>query len=910
MEMLTSKPVFVPDACQQAVIEVREGYHMVLAPPGCGKTQILSERIRYAHDHHGIAYADMVCLTFTNRAARGMQERIAENIGSEGSTEVYVGNVHRFCSRFLFTNGLVPAESSVIDDDDAISILARYLDEDEYGVKGNARRRRSYAEVFHFSIFMHQIRQRHARHLRTHPECLTSDDVAALRRISEVQQTEFTPDFMTDVYDHVDVYRELTRSDAYDFGSQKIIRSLLRKMELAKQYENYKRDNLLLDFEDLLMLTYDALSAGSYPRYSWIQVDEVQDLSPIQLAIIDLITSQDDGHTVVYLGDEQQAIFSFMGAKMDTLQMLKIRCEGHIHYLNVNHRSPDYLLEVFNTYASQVLHIDEKLLPTSFSSSPEPSKEPAIEAPLRIVSSETFEAEMRNVCLLAQQFYQDEPDSTTAIIVNSNYDADQLSDELRQLPLPHFKVSGEDVFASPEIKLLLAHLNILSNEHNFIAWARLLKGLGVFEANASARNFVRASLNRAILPSDYIRYDNSTYVQQFVKTYDRRDLVVFDTETTGLSIFEDDIVQIAAVRMRQGSIVEGSEFCIYIDTDREIPRKLGDIDNPLIEALQHNVQVSHAEALRRFMTYVGDAVLVGHNADFDVHILISNLERYLGPEEAQSVAQMPCFDTLRLSRLLEPDLRAYKLKHLLEVLHLEGSNTHLADDDVQATVSVVRHCYGKALSIVDEQRKFMGERRVTSRVEVLRRRYSEYFFRAQSLLYRRDVSTVKPVLVSEMMYLYRRLCDDRLLEPLPSISYVERYLASDVIDATREPSLIEQLNRHIVELNTLKEADLCGSSTITDRVFLTTVHKAKGLEFDNVIVFDVADGRYPSYYSQQIPRLAAEDARKLYVAMSRARRRLTLAYSLTAVDRHNQTVPRELSRFLKPIGHFFDTQAL
>lgn len=69
-------------------------------PPGCGKTQILTERIRRAHDQ-GIAYGDMLCLTFTNRAARGMRERIAQYIEGADLSQLYVGNIHKYCSRFL-----------------------------------------------------------------------------------------------------------------------------------------------------------------------------------------------------------------------------------------------------------------------------------------------------------------------------------------------------------------------------------------------------------------------------------------------------------------------------------------------------------------------------------------------------------------------------------------------------------------------------------------------------------------------------------------------------------------------------------------------------------------------------------------------------------------------------------------
>ena len=93
---------WTPDSTQRKIISIEEGCHLVLAPPGCGKTQILAERICHAHVM-GVAYDDMLCLTFTNRAARGMRERIAENVDDESATDVFVGNVHRYCSRFLLS---------------------------------------------------------------------------------------------------------------------------------------------------------------------------------------------------------------------------------------------------------------------------------------------------------------------------------------------------------------------------------------------------------------------------------------------------------------------------------------------------------------------------------------------------------------------------------------------------------------------------------------------------------------------------------------------------------------------------------------------------------------------------------------------------------------------------------------
>ena len=508
---------FTPDRFQQAVIQAEGGYHLVLAPPGCGKTQILTERIRRAHEQ-GMPFDKMLCLTFTNRAARGMKERIEAHIADEGVNEVYVGNVHRFCSKFLFDNSLVPAESSVIDDEDAFSILARYRDEDEYAVQANYRAKSEYIEVFHFAGFIHQLVHEHPKKLRLHPECVTARDVTALRTLCQVQQMEMTPATMLDVFTHSDVYEDLIQTEAYDLGSQRDIGALLKKMEQARHYMAYKKENKLLDFEDLLMLTYDALRADDkheLKRYDWIQVDEVQDLNPLQLALVDGFTSS-DFHTVMYLGDEQQAIFSFMGAKMSTLDALRERCEGHIHRLFVNHRSPQYLLDVFNVYAEQQLGIDKNVLPTTNYLPQRKGDE------LQVMDSVTIDSEYRDVADVVSRLQAADATETTAVIVSANADAEMMSRALNDLSLSHFKVSGNDLFASQGVKLLLAHLNVLANEHNFIGWSRLFMGLHVFESNAAARGFVRGLLDRAMLPTDLLTYPESSYVQEFVKCYEQQ----------------------------------------------------------------------------------------------------------------------------------------------------------------------------------------------------------------------------------------------------------------------------------------------------------------------------------------------------------------------------------------------------
>lgn len=892
---------FIPDESQQKVIEASGGYHLVLAPPGCGKTQILAERI-YRAKAEGVAFEDMLCLTFTNRAARGMAERLSAQLTNEERDRLFVGNVHRYCARFLTEHALIKSETGIIDDDDAISILARYRDEDERKVGENFAKRKEYQSVIFCSHFMRQIFFRHPKELRLHPEAITAEDISALRKICAVQHLEFSPEMMMDVYEHTDLYHELSKSDAYDIASHRLIENLLLKMEQAYAYERYKKENHLVDFEDLLILTYNALvndTEGKYRRFHWVQIDEVQDLNPMQIRLIDLLTAPDD-FSVVYLGDEQQAIFSFMGAKMSTLQMLKTRCEGHLHRLFTNHRSPRYLLTVLNAYAQQQLQIDEALLPSANNDLE------ATPDSLSLLASSTVETEYIEVAHRVADWYQRSDRETTAVVVNSNYDADKVSRALSEVLIPHFKVSGVDLFSMPEMKFLLAHFSVQHNEYNFLAWSRLFLGLGIYQTAAASRLFVRDLMDRAMLPTDFLRYPTqTTYLQEFARIYDNEEVVVFDTETTGLDVTADEIIQIAAVKMRDGKIVEGSHLNIFIQTERPVPLKLGDLDNPLVEEIKHQHLVSHAEGLQQFMDYARGHALIGHNVRFDYSILRENLRRYL-PEERLEQHCPVAIDTLKLAHLLEPNLMSYKLKHLLAVLQLEGSNSHLADEDVAATCSLLVHCRKKAIETIREQQLFLGQEKHLHAILKFQQNYKDLFTNTEMRL-EDTTADEEPILVTEMRSIYERLRHSGLLPEIEKLDYVLRYLSCEVLATDSKATLRKQLSHHLVEINTLKEADLCNSSAIPDRVFVSTIHKAKGLEFDNVVVFDAVDGRFPNYFTQNDPLAVAEDARKFYVAMSRAKRRLCIAHSLNTRTYDGTPRERKLTPFMRHILKYFNS---
>ena len=886
------------DKYQIPVVEASLGYHLVLASPGCGKTHILAERIRYARER-GVKYEDMLCLTFTNRAAREMTNRIQKVVGGDFS-ELMVGNVHRFCSKFLFEQGRIPADSAIIDDEEAVSIIADYRNEDEEGVTRDFNRYKGYQTIIFFQHFIYQMEHQHPWKYYLHPESFTDDDREAVKHICASQKIEYDEQAVVNIYHHAQEYMDEANAPGLDGKTADRIRVLLWKMYYAGCYARYKEENHLFDFEDLLLYTYDIYrSDPTCKRYPWIQVDEVQDLNGMQLAIIDLLTAEDNP-MVMYLGDEQQAIFSFMGAKVETLTLLKMRCKGNIHHLQRNHRSPKYLLDVFNDYAEKQLKIDRELLPLSDNDTK------ATSGDLRIIHSSTIEAEHKDITTEALSLYEQNKEERTAVIVSANSDADRISEAMTEAGLTHFKVSGRDLFDTPDVKLLLAHLSVLSNEHNSIAWTRIMKGVRAFPSHALARRFNWKLKQLALSPSDFLLYPESCYTAEFLCAYNEEEIVVFDTETTGLNVFQDDIIEIAAIRIKGGEVV-GEPLDLYIETDKPILPMLGDKENPMYaiyhEKMSAGELLSPSDALQRFLAYVGTSPILAHNANYDYNILDNNLQRYCN--DTMQAHDIRCFDSLKLIRLLAPSLHSYKLESLLETFQLAGVNSHQAIDDVKATVSLVRLCAEKAREKQAQQAAFICHPKVKPFANVLRSNYGECYREAVNRLYKLSTDH-EPALVSELSAAYNAFRSDGLINDIPRLDYILRYLRIDMLtDETVANALAPQLSQYVMDINTLKEADFCNSKSILERIYVTTVHKAKGLEFDNVIIFDAADGRYPNAYNKT-KQQDEEDARKFYVAMSRAKRRLFIAYSLQRVDRHGRVFNHDLTPLMDSIQKYFN----
>ena len=830
---------------QLRAIEANGGYFLVLAPPGCGKTDILSERIVRARQQ-GVDFSEMLCLTFTNRASRGMRDRVKERVG-EDVCQIFVGNVHRYCSRFLYDNEIIPANSSIIDDEDVEEIV-RSLD-------SQLSKKTEFQLIDNIDAY---ILQRNLRHPRS---------------------AIFLPD------DYEKYYRAAKTAD-FD---PHLVEGYNKELATALAYRKYKDEHNLLSFNDILIRAYDTLRGDTerkYKRYSWVQVDEVQDLNALQTAIIDELLDTSHAFTAMYLGDEQQAIFSFLGAKLGQLQVLKNRCSGNIMSLGTNYRSPKYLLDVFNTYAVKELGVDPGLLPKSLNL----AKQDRFD--LILTGNATPEDENNRIARMVD-YYLKFDDERIAILVPTNAAADTISNRLKAEGIIHFKISGADMFRSMSYKTLAAFLCISVNDFNAMAWARLLRGIGAFKTKTGAMAFIRELRELMMTPSDL--FSNESYVARFNNAYDSEEFVFFDTETTGLNVLEDDIVQIAAFKVKGREKVQGSDFCIFLETDKEIPATLGNgLDNPMIAAYAAHPHYSRAEGLQLFLDYIGNRPILGHNVGYDYRILQKNVERAL-----HEIVTYDIYDSLRLIKCVHPRLRSYKLANLIDTLQLEGKNSHLADEDIAATKALVDYCYRQSQSIAPRQQAALNTpetARVISRMQPL----IPLFENLQARLYDPISSTYRTI-ADEQKDLYDTMLSEGLIKDEgfgEKFDIYLKFIQSEWVDNEREETLFDQINAHVNDMTaSINEGDLVNSEDlIKDRVFIMTVYKGKGLEFDNVVILNANDGVYPFWYVNKVLRSAhsyyysaeeiakartdrKEDARKFYVALSRAKKRICVSYT-------------------------------
>lgn len=474
---------------QQAVVNISSGRHLVLAPPGSGKTEMLTQRVLSAM-RSGVAPDKMFCVTFTVRAGVEMRDRViaatSQDPSLKGKAVPDIGNVHHFCNRFLAANDLL-GDKKVVDE-----IAQRELMKDIWiQLKKELKERRQKAQ---------------AREENLSPQAVQLEFDLEERRVKDVVSVldgfrENIPggqkesDYyraLCDSLEACDAYYAKKRRNVFPElvqGATRLHRQktgipyrLLRPLPpplaplrdngllaaIAAGYAQIKSIFKVLDFDDLITATYCALKEGtklkSDQKFDWIQIDEVQDLNAIQWEIIKMVSRNDA--TSVYFGDAEQTIFSFMGASSERLARVASSCE--VHYFRKNFRSTSYLLDILVRYALRVLRSKSLFLPV-------PCGKVTGKGEL-ICDSIGLEGCVQ----VAMRWLDSKIAENVALLVRTNQDADELEQIIKDTGngIKYVKVSGVEVFEIPAMRDFMAFCSLLNKSGSLMDWARMFKRFG------------------------------------------------------------------------------------------------------------------------------------------------------------------------------------------------------------------------------------------------------------------------------------------------------------------------------------------------------------------------------------------------------------------------------------------------
>lgn len=426
---------------QKQAVSTIEGPLMIIAGAGSGKTRVLTYRIAHLIDK-GVDSFNILALTFTNKAAREMKERISLLIGGTEAKNLWMGTFHSVFARILRAEAIklgFPSNFTIYDQQDCINVIKKIinelqLDTDIYKPKQVLGRISSYKNNL-ITV----------RAYFNNPELIQADTAAMRPKIGNIYQAYVERCF---------------KSGAMDF------------------------DDLLLRTNELLTRFPESL-AKYQDRFRYIMVDEYQDTNHSQYLIVKALASRFENICVV--GDDAQSIYAFRGANIkNILNFKKDYSDAKIIPLEQNYRSTQIIVEAANEVIAKNRDQLEKNVWTQ---NPSGDKIPVYRAlsdadEANYVASEIFSLKMS----------QQKKNKNFAILYRTNAQSRAIEEALRKKNISYKVFGGLSFYQRKEIKDLLAYLRVLVNPKDQEALLRII--------NYPARGIGDTTVNKLIVGAD------------------------------------------------------------------------------------------------------------------------------------------------------------------------------------------------------------------------------------------------------------------------------------------------------------------------------------------------------------------------------------------------------------------------
>ncbi len=423
------------------------GPSLVIAGAGSGKTRVLTHRIAYMISEYNIAPSSILAITFTNKAAKEMRDRLEVLVG-EYARYIQASTFHSFCAKVLrSTIDALPdrfTNFQIIDDDDSRKLIRESIIE-----------------------------------LGIDPKFITPKDAQSV--ISQVKS------------------KMITLESAYDLNLAKHFTNILNL------YNQKLIDENLLDFDDLILLTIEVFEKNpkilSYyqNKYPYVLVDEFQDTSNIQYDLVKMIAINSQNLFIV--GDEDQSIYSFRGSNINNIKKFMRDFSTYERFiLNENYRSTENILEAANKLIS---HNKDRIPKDLFC-----VKKGGEDVKFQSFEYDKYEARAIGERIKDLVQYHNYEYKDIAILYRNNYLSRNIENELIYQRINYKVYAGLSFYKRKEVKDMLAYLRLIISFDDLYSFERAISTPSRHIGKQTIEKLFKAAKDNSLKLSDAVNIAN------------------------------------------------------------------------------------------------------------------------------------------------------------------------------------------------------------------------------------------------------------------------------------------------------------------------------------------------------------------------------------------------------------------
>ncbi|MFH1286695.1 MAG: UvrD-helicase domain-containing protein [Candidatus Magasanikbacteria bacterium] len=429
---------------QRKAVEYSEGPLLIIAGAGTGKTAVITKKIIHLIEKKGVLPEEILALTFADKAAGEMEERVDENLAG-GYMDLHISTFHTFCQRILELYGIhigLPNRFRLLSETDAWILMGKNIHDlglDYYRPIGNP-----------------------ASHI-----------YSLLKHFSKCKDELISPEEYLKYAEELNADKDAIQQDERH-----------RLSELAQAYHAYNQlllDNNSLDFGDLIYYTVKLLEKRPavldqiQRRFTHILVDEFQDVNYAQYELVQKLTGSESNLTVV--GDDDQSIYAFRGASVSNIMRFKedypnakevVLTKNYrsaqkildLAYTSIQHNNPDRLEEKLNINKKLISGIENQ------------------DAQISHSHFETIDTEVEGVIERILKLKKHDPDLSwddVAILVRANAHADPFLGALERARIPYEFISSVGLYRQPVVLDCFSFLRILESHYDNLSIYRILR---------------------------------------------------------------------------------------------------------------------------------------------------------------------------------------------------------------------------------------------------------------------------------------------------------------------------------------------------------------------------------------------------------------------------------------------------